>query len=162
MNNGIVAAVVLASWAIGPGALGAARPAKTAIVTTARTMLDAYAAGDRAAVQASLDREIHVYGSDRQEVASTPAGFMALYDTDQRLWRGGASFGPMQNVSLVSDGRLAGLFFDREFTVGGRGTLVRFATVWRREKAGWKLVQSANVAPTAGQSGAELLGATRK
>ena len=162
MKNLFSAAAMLSQLTFAPVALAATRSPQAEVVTTARTMLDAYAAGDRQAVAAGLDREVHVYGSDRREVAATPAGFMTLYDTDQKLWRGAASFGPMQNVSLVSDGRLAGLFFDREFTVGGRTTVVRFATVWRLEKAGWKLVQSANVVPTFGQSGAELLGVSGK
>jgi ketosteroid isomerase-like protein len=140
------------------------RAPSRSVEDTAAEFLRAYAAGRRDAVMSVVaDDSIHVYGSDVAEVVTTKAGVQAMFDADQQLWRGTARFGSMRNVSSVVAGSLVTLFFDAPFIVDGHPeVIVRFATVWRRDGARWKLVQSANVVPTVGQSAAELLhGSTR-
>jgi ketosteroid isomerase-like protein len=135
------------------------RTPSRSVEDTAAEFLRAYAAGNHDAVMRVIaDDSIHVYGSDVAEVVTTKAGLQAMFDADQQLWRGTASFGSMRNVSSVAAGSLVTLFFDAPFIVGGHPeVIVRFATVWRRDGASWKLVQSTNVVPTVGQSAAELL-----
>jgi hypothetical protein len=136
------------------------RAAEPNLESVAMAFLDAYAAGDWKKVQAGLSkRDVHVYGSDVSEFAAGEAGVKAMFDNDQKLWRGGGRFGEASQFSSVTSGRLAALFFNRVFEVGGQKMAVRFSTVWRLESGAWKLVQSSNVVPTKGQSAAEILGA---
>lgn len=152
MRNALIAAVL--ALAASP-----ALAADAGLEQTATRFLDAWARGDKAAL-ASLtarDGDLHMYGSDAAEFMAGRAAIERLMEADQKLWRGLASFeGPLRNVSSVEAGGLATLFFDRTFQVGGRTLPIRFATVWRKEEGSWRLVQSSNVAPTTGQSAAEL------
>jgi len=120
--------------------------------------LDAYVAGDWDKVRTHLSpKHLYVYGTDVSEFATGPAEFKTMFDADQKLWRGAASLGETTQVSEIDSGSVATLFFTREFTLGDRVMKVRFSTVWEREKGEWKLVQSSNTVPTAGQSAAEIL-----
>jgi ketosteroid isomerase-like protein len=140
------------------------RAPSRSVEDTAAEFLRAYAAGHRDAVMSVVaDDSIHVYGSDVAEVVTTKAGVQAMLDADQQLWRGTARFGSMRNVSSVAAGSLVTLFFDVPFIVDDHPeVIVRFATVWRRDGARWKLVQSANVVPTVGQSAAELIHGSKR
>jgi hypothetical protein len=129
------------------------------VQTTAAAFLKAYAAGDRATVMSMTDKDdLHVYGSDISEASTGVDAFGKMFDLDQKLWQGSASFGEMSDISTVKSGPLATLFFDDDFTVGGHTLKIRFATVWKLERGQWKLVQSSNVVPTTGQSAADILG----
>jgi ketosteroid isomerase-like protein len=120
--------------------------------------LSAYANGDSSAVLPMLASDIVVYGSDASEIRHGAAGVSSLLADDQRLWGGPAHIGPMQNVSVVQEGTLISIFFDADFSVGGRPPIpVRFAMVWRLTSGKWLLTQSSNVVPTQGQSAADLL-----
>ena len=141
-----------------------ARPAfaKTPdIAAQTRLLLDAYARGDRSTVLGLIDENsITVYGSDFAEVCHGSADFETLLSNDLRLWGGPAQIGAMEHVSIIQTDGMASIFFDAPFSAGGRPPLpVRFAMVWRRTGDAWRLVQSSNVAPTQGQSAAQLLGA---
>jgi hypothetical protein len=126
--------------------------------SVAMAFLDAYAAGDWKTVQAGLSKhDVHVYGSDVSEFGTGEAGVKAMFDNDQKLWRGSGRFGAASQLSSVTSGRLAALFFNRVFEVGGQKMVIRFSTVWQLESGAWKLVQSSNVVPTKGQSAAEIL-----
>ncbi len=128
----------------------------------AQAFLTAYAKGDRAQVMSVLTAgPIHVYGGDVAEAASDREGVARIFDGDQKLWGGGASFGAMTNVSTERSGGLATIFFDDTFHLGDRTFPIRFAMVWRLERGAWKLAQSSNVVPTVGQSAAQLLSAPR-
>ncbi len=124
----------------------------------AQALLTAYAAGDRDHVAEMISHgSLHVYGSDVAEVTSGRDGFLGTLAADRKLWGRGAAFGAMRNVSIEKDRDLASLFFDTSFTVQGRTVPIRFATVWRLEEGGWKLVQCSNVVPTVGQSATDIL-----
>ncbi|HEY6413624.1 MAG TPA: nuclear transport factor 2 family protein [Edaphobacter sp.] len=123
-----------------------------------RLFLDAYAHGDRDKVLPLLDPGIAIYGSDAAEVSLGTDAATTLFTNDQRLWGGPAHIGEMKNVSLIRQGNLASIFFDADFSAGGRAPIpVRFAMVWRLTSGKWLLVQSSNVVPTQGQSAADLL-----
>jgi hypothetical protein len=82
-----------------------------------------------------------------------------MFDLDQQLWQSRARFGPMEQVGLVAGCDLASVTFDRSFgAVGRRPVSVRFSMTWHWRNGGWKLVQSANTGPTAGQSAVKSLG----
>jgi hypothetical protein len=132
--------------------------AETSIEKTATRFMDAYVAGDWMSVERHLTTgNLYVYGSDLSEFSRDRAGFKAMFENDQKLWRRAARLGAMSKISSIRNGDLATLFFNRVFEVGGRKLTVRFCTVWRREKGDWKLVQSANAVPTTGQSAADIL-----
>jgi SnoaL-like domain len=133
----------------------------TDIAAQTRLLLDAYARGDRSTVLGLIDENsITVYGSDFAEVCHGSAAFETLLSNDLRLWGGPAHIGAMEHVSIIETDGMASIFFDAPFSAGGRPPLpVRFAMVWRRTGDEWRLVQSSNVAPTQGQSAAQLLGA---
>jgi hypothetical protein len=140
-------------------AVPSVRAAEPNLESVAMAFLNAYAAGDWKTVQAALSKhDVHVYGSDVAEFAAGEAGVKAMFDNDQKLWRGGGRFGAASQLSSVTSGRLATLFFNRVFEVGGQEMVVRFSTVWRLESGSWKLVQSSNAVPSKGQSAAEILG----
>lgn len=128
----------------------------------ATRFLDAYAAGDRTAVEAALAPEIVAYGSDSSEFEHGRAEVMRIFDLDHRLWGGSARFGPLRDVSASGDCSHATVMFMRDFAVGDRPPVpVRFAMTWRKRGDAWRLLQTANAVPTTGQSAAELLGASR-
>jgi ketosteroid isomerase-like protein len=134
----------------------------TGVEAAARDFLDAYGRGEETKVLSMLtEGELSVYGSDAAEAVTGREVFTRMFEDDQKLWGGKASFGPMTHVSSAHAGRLATLFFDTDFLLGGNALPLRVATVWRKEHGGWKLVQSSNVVPTRGQSAGELLKATR-
>lgn len=123
-----------------------------------RAFLDAYSKGDEAKVMAMVtSQNLHVYGSDAAEAIEGREAFQSMLVDDQKLWGGNASIGPMQHISSELSGSLATLFFDADFTLNGNSLPIRFATVWRKERGQWMLVQESNVVPTKGQSGAEIL-----
>ncbi|MES2294333.1 MAG: nuclear transport factor 2 family protein [Pseudomonadota bacterium] len=125
---------------------------------TARQFLDAYARGDDAQVMSMTTKgDLHIYGSDAAEAIEGRKAFRLMMADDQKLWGGKASIGPMTHVSSTQSGKLATLFFDADFTLNGNTVPIRFATVWRKEHGGWKLVQESNVVPTTGQSATEIL-----
>ena len=127
------------------------------VCQAAMRFLDAYVAGDESAVMAALSQgPLHMYGSDVSEVADDRAGVKKIFDADQRLWQHSASWGEVSHVSTLIRGDVSTLFFDREFKVGGREVVVRFAMVWVKEGETWKLAQSSNTVPTTGQSAEQL------
>lgn len=136
----------------------AGQAAEADLQQTVASFLASYAKGDKAAVEAQVDPAVHIYGSDVAEAYSGLAGFDRMFNEDVQLWRGGARFGPMRNVSLVRDATLATIFFDAPFSVGSSPPVpVRFAMAWRLQNGAWKLVQSSNAVPTVGQSAGDLL-----
>jgi hypothetical protein len=135
----------------------------TPVCQTAMRFLDAYAAGNEAAVMSTLSAgPLHVYGSDLNEFAADRDGVKRIFDADQKLWKSTASWGAVSNVSTVTAENISTLFFDRIFKVGGREIPVRFAMVWVKEGDTWKLTQSSNTVPTTGQSAEQLLQAATK
>ncbi|HEX7157661.1 MAG TPA: nuclear transport factor 2 family protein [Edaphobacter sp.] len=123
----------------------------------AMRFLDAYAAGDEAAVMAALSGgPLHMYGSDVSELADDRAAVKKIFDADRRLWQHSASWGEVSHVSSVTKGDVSSLFFDRVFRAGGREVVVRFAMVWVKEGDAWRLAQSSNTVPTTGQSAEQL------
>jgi hypothetical protein len=148
---------------VGLVAINAADPAntdsaETSVEKTAIKFMDAYVAGNWKSVEQHLTSgNLYVYGSDLSEFSSDRAGFKAMFDNDQKLWRAAARFGALSKISSISQRDLTTLFFNRVFEIGGQKLTVRFSTVWRREKGDWKLVQSANAVPTTGQSTADIL-----
>jgi hypothetical protein len=80
-----------------------------------------------------------------------------MFEDDRKLWGGKAAFGPLTHVSSAHAGSLTTLFFDTDFSLGGKSLPLRVATVWRKEHGAWKLAQGSNVVPTTGRSAAELL-----
>jgi ketosteroid isomerase-like protein len=150
----LVAAIGLAG-----GCAAAPRATPPALQATIEEFLAAYAAGDRSKVFSMVsETESYVYGSDEAEFIVGRNALEQMFDDDMRLWQGTAKFGALRNVSSIRSRDLATMFFDVPFSVAGRPPLtVRFAMVWRRESNGWRLVQSANVVPTTGQSAEELL-----
>jgi hypothetical protein len=124
----------------------------------AKALLDAYAKGDEPAVMAVIDPNIRLYGSDVAEIYSGREGAGKMFDMDTRLWGSDARFGDLRAISEIRSGDLATLFFDVPFSVANRPEiLVRFATLWRYSDGAWRLIQSADMVPTAGQSAEELL-----
>lgn len=151
-------AIGLALAATPMGAASAAERAQSDVVAATRSFLTAYAQGERQAVLAQVDPEIVAYGSDVAEVFHGVDGVRRMLDDDQKLWRGAARIGDMQDLSIVQSGDLAAVTFQAPFILGERPpVLVRFSMVWKRGARGWRLVQSANGAPTVGQSAAALL-----
>jgi ketosteroid isomerase-like protein len=133
------------------------------VVRSAEAFLTAYAQGDKSAVMAMVDPDIHVYGSDIAEVFAGKAGFEHMFDGDKQLWQGTAHFGEIKNLSAWRQGPVASVFFDIPFSAGGRPeVMVRVSTVWRLSNGGWLLVQSSNVVPTVGQSADIILRRTRQ
>jgi ketosteroid isomerase-like protein len=119
---------------------------------TVTAFLDAYAAGDKAAVMNAVEPNVQLYGSDVSEVYKGAQGASDMFDADMKLWGGTARFGTMWHVSGVRDGHLASIMFDVPFTAAKNPTVtVRFAMVWALDGGDWKLVQSSNAVPTVGQ-----------
>ncbi len=154
-NRSAVAAIVM-SLASAPAAL--AGPVMPSVSNEADAFVDAYASGNWDAVKSHLSRDyLFVYGSDVSEFSDSIAAFKTMFDNDQKLWRGAASFGEISQASEFDEGRVASLFFTREFKLGNNVLRVRFATVWHKENGRWKLIQSSNAVPTVGQSAVEIL-----
>jgi hypothetical protein len=149
-----IALLVLFTMAVVPSV----HAAEHDVESVAMAFLDAYAAGNWNKVQAVLSkRGVHIYGSDVSEFSAGEAGVKAMFDNDQKLWRGGAHFGATSQLTSVKSGHLATVFFNRVFEVGTQQVIVRFSTVWQLESGAWKLIQSSNVVPTTGQSAADIL-----
>ena len=137
---------------------GSACAAEPDLTEAAEAFLSAYARGDKAAVEAVLEPDVRLYGSDVAEFYEGTKGFEHMFANDMRLWAGSAKFGAPGDVSTTREGNLATIFFNVPFSVGARPALpVRVAMVWRLDGGQWKLVQSSNAVPTVGQSGDELL-----
>lgn len=157
--------VIFGTMAIGSllaaGTTGEARASDSArepVVGIARAFLTAYANGERDAVLARVDPQIVMYGSDVAEVFRGVDGVRQMLEGDRKLWRGPASIGSMQDVTVVASGGLSAMTFQAPFSLGSRPPiLVRFSMVWKRHGDQWRLIQSANSTPTIGQSAAELL-----
>lgn len=166
MRRALFSAFALVVTIAAPAAAQPSRPVSAAaeaphadVHAALRAFLDAWAAGDEVRVAAVLDPEVRMYGSDVAEVQEGPEAVLALLRLDQRLWGGAARIGELRNVSVAGGGEFVSVFFDAPFTVGTRPPMiVRFATTWRRTPQGLRLMQSANVVPTTGQSAAALLG----
>jgi ketosteroid isomerase-like protein len=158
-RRGLAVAVLGIFLAVSFGSLASASDRQgEGIVARTRAFLDAYAEGRSQAVLAQIDPAIVIYGSDVAEVFRGPEGVRRMIDGDQKLWRGPAKIGDMQDLSVVTSGDLAVMTFQAPFTLGSRPpVLVRFSMAWRRGKGGWRLVQSANAVPTIGQSAEALL-----
>lgn len=128
------------------------------VIETTRDFLDTYARGDeRKALSFVTSGRPHIFGSDVSEATDSREGFVEMLHADHLLWKSPVKFGPMRHVSEERCDRLATVFFDADFVLGGHSIPVRFAMVWRRENGAWKLIQSSNVVPTIGQSASELL-----
>jgi hypothetical protein len=128
------------------------------LAANAKALLDAYAKGDKPAVMAVMDPDIRLYGSDVAEIYSGRESALKMFDLDTRLCGGAAHFGDLRAISEFRSGDLATLFFDVPFSVASRPEMiVRFATLWRYSDGAWRLIQSANMVPTVGQSAEELL-----
>ena len=107
---------------------------------------------------ALIDPNIRLYGSDVAEIYSGREGAGKMFDMDTRLWGGAAHFGDLRAISECRSGDLATLFFDVPLRVASRPErVVRFATLWRYSDGAWRLIQSANMVPTVGQSAEALL-----
>lgn len=135
----------------------AASAASPTVVEEANAFMEAYASGNWEAVKSHLSEHVFIYGSDISEFAESAEGFKTIFDNDQKLWRGAAHFGDISQVSTFAEGRVASLFFTREFKLGTTVLRVRVATVWHKERGRWKLVQSSNAVPSVGQSAADIL-----
>lgn len=152
----LVAGFAAALFCAAAGASSA--PVGDDVGAVAMAFSDAYVAGDWTTVESYLaDETLDVYGSDLAEFARTRSSFRAMFDNDQKLWRGGARLGKATEISSTRSRNLATYFFHREFVLGDRRMTVRFCTVWRRVNGRWKLVQSANAVPTVHESAAEIL-----
>jgi hypothetical protein len=120
--------------------------------------LNSYAGGDKAAVIATVEPNVHLYGGDLSQTYNGVEGAAEMFDHDMRLWGGAAKFGTMWHVTAVREGNLETIMFDIPFTAGRSGTVtVRFAMVWHLEGDTWKLAQSSNCVPTTGQSAGDIL-----
>jgi hypothetical protein len=121
---------------------------------TVAAFLEDYSKGDQTAVMAAVDlNEIRAYGSDVAEVYSGASGISQMFSNDMKLWGATAKFGPMADVSIAREGKIATIFFDAPFSVGGHPPVtVRVCMVWRLEEGTWKLIQSASSVPTVNQS----------
>jgi hypothetical protein len=114
--------------------------------------LNAYAAGDKAAVIDAMEPNVQLYGRDVSEVFKGAQGASDMFDTDMKRWGGTARYGTMWHVSALRDGRLASIMFDIPFTAGKNPTVtLRFAMAWVLDGDAWKLIQSSSTAPTVGQ-----------
>jgi ketosteroid isomerase-like protein len=132
--------------------------AEPSLQQTVTAFLNAYAAGDKAAVINAVEPNVQLYGSDVSEVYKGAQGASDMFDADVKLWGGAAKFGTMWHVSGARDGRLASIMFDVPFTVAKNPTVtVRFAMVWVLDGGEWKLIQSSNTVPTVGQSASDIL-----
>jgi ketosteroid isomerase-like protein len=140
---------------------GATKPSAVAtpnVVEVTRDFLDDYARGDREKILAEVDPQIVIYGSDAAEVFRGVEGARKMVADDQKLWRGGAKIGEMQDISVVGSGDLTAIIFQAPFTLGAQApVLVRFSMLWKHAAGGWRLMQSANAVPTTGQSAEALL-----
>jgi hypothetical protein len=145
-------AVPLAARADGPARERAAVEARV------RSLLDAYAANDAAAVLALVDPNgFIVYGSDVSEVVTSAEGLKQMMADDFRLW-GSAHFGAPSTLDIRQGKDLATAFFHVPFTAGKRPPiLLRVSSVWRKVNGTWLLTQFANTVPTTGSSARELL-----
>lgn len=153
MRSNVFVLIIAGAIVAGPAL---AQPKSPAEAT--RAFLDAYARGDAQAVAGMVEPDVTVYGSDVAEVAHGPDGVRRMLANDAKLWGGPVQIGPMDHVTLTSEGRLAVLTFDAPFLLPGRPAVpVRFSMAWRRGASGWRLAQSANATPTVGQSAEELL-----
>jgi hypothetical protein len=135
-------------------AAGAAvRAADAPVVAAVHHLLDRYAANDQKGVLALLDPGgFVVYGSDASEKVESTSGLVDLMNADFRLWHT-ASFGPVEDLSVVVEGSLATAYFQVPFSAGGQPpVLVRFSTTWHKVHGEWRLRQSANTVPTVGRS----------
>src|SRR5690349_16748883 len=154
----ITCAVLAATPLIGGCATDGRRREMPDLAANAKALLDAYAKGDKPAVMALIDPNIRLYGSDVAEIYSGREGAAKMFDMDTRRWGGGARFGDLRAISEFRSDDLATLFFDVPFSVASRPEMVvRFATLWRYHDGAWRLIQSANMVPTVGQSAEELL-----
>lgn len=141
--------VLLAALAAGLAAPAGAAPD---LRRTVSEFLNAYAAGDKATVIATVEPDVQLYGSDLSEVYRGAEGASDMLDADSKLWGGTAKFGTMWHVSTVREGNLGAIMFDVPFTAGKAAQVtLRFAMVWHLEAGLWKLVQSSNTVPTTGQ-----------
>ncbi len=114
--------------------------------------LNSYAGGDKAAVIAAVEPNVHLYGNGLSETYNGVEGAGDMFDHDMRLWGGSAKFGTMWHVTAVREGNLESIVFDIPFTAGRNGTITeRFAMVWHLEGDTWKLAQSSNSVPATGQ-----------
>ena len=141
-------------------ALTAATPAAAqADLTQAVTaFLNSYAGGDKAAVIAAVEPNVHLYGSDLSETYNGVEGAADMFDKDMRLWGGAAKFGTMWHVTAVREGNLESIMFDIPFTaVRNPAVTVRFAMVWHLEGETWKLAQSSNSVPAIGERAGDIL-----
>lgn len=106
------------------------------------------------------EADILVMGSDLSEVCTNRAQVEELLRNDFMLWES-SSFGAIGPISTARSGKLVTAFFDVPFTfrrgASEQTVVVRFATVWKKQPQGWRLVQSANTTPTVGQSAKELV-----
>ena len=120
--------------------------------------LNSCANGDKAAVIAAVEPNVHLYGSDLSETYTGAEGAGEMFDQDMKLWGGAAKFGTMWHATTVREGNLESIVFDIPFTAGRNPTVtMRFAMVWHLEGDVWKLAQSSNTVPTVGQSVADIL-----
>lgn len=156
----LAAALALAGCVtvVAPAGASRADDAERARVTQqVEQLLQRYAANDVDGVLALLDGEFIVYGSDEAELVRTPQQLRQLMQDDFALWRT-ARFGQLRDLDLRVHGHLATAYFHVPFSAGGGAPLtVRFSTTWRKVGGEWRLAQSANTVPTAGQSAAALL-----
>jgi len=148
--------VLLTAAALAAGATPAA--AQADLTQTVTAFLNSYAGGDKAAVIAAVEPNVHLYGSDLSETYNGVEGAADMFDKDMRLWGGAAKFGTMWHVTAVREGSLESIMFDIPFTAGrGPAVTARFAMVWHLEGDVWKLAQSSNSVPTTGQSAGDIL-----
>lgn len=140
-------------------ACGATQAAAQADLTQAvSAFLNSYANGDKAAVIAAVEPNVHLYGSGLSETYNGVEGASDMFDKDTRLWDGSAKFGTMWHVTAVREGNLESIMFDIPFTAGRIGTVTeRFAMVWHLEGDTWKLAQSSISVPATGQSAGDVL-----
>lgn len=120
--------------------------------------LNSYAGGDKAAVIAAVEPNVHLYGSGLSETYNGVEGAADMFDHDMRLWGGAAKFGTMWHVTAVREGNLESIVFDIPFTAGRSGTVTeRFAMVWHLEGDTWKLAQSSTSVPATGQGEGDVV-----
>ena len=134
---------------------GAATPAaaQADLTQAVSAFLNSYASGDKAAVIAAVEPNVHLYGVDLSQTYNGVEGAADMFDHDLRLWGGAAKFGTMWHVTAVREGNLESIMFDIPFTAGASGTVTeRFAMVWHLEGETWKLAQSSTSLPATGQS----------
>ncbi|HEX4295897.1 MAG TPA: nuclear transport factor 2 family protein [Rhizomicrobium sp.] len=148
--------VLLTAAALACTAAPAAAQADLTQVVSA--FLNSYADGDKAAVIAAVEPNVHLYGSDLSQTYNGVEGAGDMFDKDMRLWGGSAKFGTMWHVTGVREGNLESIMFDIPFTAGRNPTVtVRYAMVWHLEGDTWKLAQSSNSVPTTGQGAGDAV-----